>query len=109
MTPQDLITIVGSVVGVGLALSVLIMRTTARLDRRIDEAADPSFPKRSRSRPARLAGVHERLPQVEMAQLASRQSRLDGRMDASARAGDDTSSWPHPSTAVHHRPAPHGG
>ena len=39
MTTVEFVTLLGSVVGVGLALAVLIMRTTTRLDRCIDEAA----------------------------------------------------------------------
>ena len=89
MTPQDLITIVGSVVGVGLALSVLIMRTTARLDRRIDETAADRRAFQSEAAADRRAWQESMNDfRKEMAQLASRQSRLDGRMDASARAGD---------------------
>lgn len=72
MTGPELFGIIGSVLGVGLALALMILRVTARLDRRIDEA-----------------GADRRAFQVamddfrkEMQKLAERQSHVEGRLHA---------------------------
>ena len=76
MSPQDLYAIIGSSVGsivvVGLALAVLIMRVTVRLDRRIDETGA--------DRRAFQAGMDDF--RKEMQRLAERQSRLEGAASA---------------------------
>ena len=68
MAGQEFIAIIGTVIGVGLALAVLIMRTTARLDRRIDEVGA--------DRRAFQAGMDTF--RAEMMRLAERQSRVEG-------------------------------
>ena len=63
--------IIASVLGVGLGLAILLMRTTARLDRRIDNdkaAADAD-------RRAFQAGMDDF--KKEMQRLAERQVRLE--------------------------------
>ena len=71
MTGPELFGIIGSVLGVGIALAIMLLRVTARLDRRIDES-----------------GADRRAFQVamddfrkEMHRLAERQSRVEGRRE----------------------------
>ena len=69
------VSIIASVLGVGLGLAILLMRTTARLDRRIDNdkaAAD-----------ADRRAWQESMDDFkkEMQKLAERQSRVEGRLD----------------------------
>ena len=76
MTSQDSYTIIGSSVGsiflVGLTLAVLIMRTTSRLDRRIDQVATETAADRRQFQTA-MDDFRK-----EMQRLAERQSRLEG-------------------------------
>ena len=72
MTGPELFGIIGSVLGVGITLAIMISRVTARLDRHIDEA-----------------GADRRAFQVamddfrkEMQKLAERQSRVEGRLES---------------------------
>ena len=72
MTHPQLFSIIGSVLGVGLALAVLIMRSTARIDAdrrafQTEAAAD---------RRAFQAGMDQ--VRTEMQRLAERQSNLEG-------------------------------
>ena len=79
MTGPELSGIIGSVIGVGLALAVLIMRTTARLDRRIDEGAADRRAFQAEAAQDRRA-LQQAMDQFrnEMQRLAERQSRLEG-------------------------------
>ena len=101
MTPDQLYdlllpfagSIIGSVVAVGLALAVLIMRSTARIDAdrrafQTEAAAD---------RRAFQAGMDDFRKQMqdarsdfreEMQRLAERQSHVEGRFDATSAPGD---------------------
>ena len=67
-------TLAGSVIGTGIVLATLILRTTARLDRRIDDAAA--------DRRAFQAGMDDF--RREMLRLAERQARLEGKASAAA-------------------------
>ena len=73
MTPDQLLTIIGSTVGsvavVGIALAVLILRVTSRLD------AD------RRAHQARFDTAMDAF-RTEMQRLAERQSHVDGRVAA---------------------------
>lgn len=69
------VSIIASVLGVGLGLAILLMRTTARLDRRIDNdkaAADAD-------RRAWQQSMDDF--KKEMQKLAERQSRVEGRLE----------------------------
>ena len=65
------LTILGTVLAVGLALAGLIMRTTTRLDRRMDRFDDAMASFRA-----------------EMLRLAERQSHVEGRLDERGSAAD---------------------
>ena len=69
MPTTELIAIIGSVLGVGLALAVLIMRSTARVvaDRRALQAVMDTF-------------------RTEMMRFAERQTRLEAIQEIRARA-----------------------
>ena len=72
MTPDQLYTIIGSVIGagavVGISLAVLILRATSRIDRvQSENAAD---------RRAMQASMDTF--RIEMQRLAERQARLEG-------------------------------
>ena len=71
MDAQELIAIIGSVLGVGLALAILIMRTTGRIDadRRELQRAMETF-------------------RAEMQRLAERQSHVEGRLEERGSAAD---------------------
>ena len=71
MAVQELIAIIGSVLGVGLALAMLIMRTTSRIDadRRELQRAMEIF-------------------RAEMQRLAERQSHVEGRLEERGSAAD---------------------
>ncbi|MCY4460095.1 MAG: hypothetical protein OXC26_06810 [Albidovulum sp.] len=71
MTGPELFGIIGSVLGVGVALAVMILHVTARLDRRIDEAGA--------DRRAFQAAMDDF--RKEMQKLAERQSRVEGRLE----------------------------
>ena len=76
MTDPQLFSIIGSVLGVGLALAVLIMRSTARIDadRRAFQAEAAA------DRRAFQAGMDQF--RTEMQRLAERQSTLEGARPA---------------------------
>ena len=86
MPTADLIAIIGSVLGVGLTLAVLIMRTTARLDRRIDEAgadrrafqAEAAQDRRALQASMESFRASMDTFRMEMQRLAERQSRVEG-------------------------------
>lgn len=85
MPTADLIAIIGSVLGVGLTLAVLIMRTTARLDRRAFQA------EAAQDRRALQASMDSFRASMdtfrrEMQRLAERQSRVEGVQDIHDRA-----------------------
>ena len=69
MPAAELIAIIGAMLGVGLALAVLIMRSTARVDadRRALQASMDTF-------------------RTEMMRLAERQTRLEAIQEIRARA-----------------------
>ena len=69
MPTAELIAIIGTMLGVGLALAVLIMRSTARVDadRRALQAAMDTF-------------------RAEVMRLAERQTRLEAIQEIRARA-----------------------
>ena len=79
MTDPQLFSIIGSVLGVGLALAVLIMRSTARIDadRRAFQAEAAA------DRRAFQAGMNDF--REAMQRFAERQSSFEGRLDT---AGD---------------------
>ena len=87
MPTADLIAIIGSVLGVGLTLAVLIMRTTARLDRRIDEAgADRRAFQAEAAQDRRVWQASMDTFRMEMQRLAERQSRVEGMQEIHDRA-----------------------
>ena len=65
------LTIIGTVLAVGIALAGLIMRSTARTDRRMDRFEDAMTTFRT-----------------EMQRLAERQSHVEGRLDERGSAAD---------------------
>ena len=75
--------IIGPVLGVGLGLAILQIRTTARLDRRIDQTNDKGDADR-RVFQTEAAADRRAMQQsmdafrAEMKNLAERQSRLEG-------------------------------
>ena len=77
MLTPDILAILITIVGVGIALAALILRVTARLDRHIAEAgADRRAFQESMER-------HQR----EMQRLAERQSHVEGYRHGQAQAG----------------------
>ena len=76
MPAAELIAIIGSVIGVGLALGVLIMRSTARLDQ--DRRAFQAEAAQDRRAHQASMDAFAR----EMQRLSERQSRVEGRSDA---------------------------
>ena len=94
------LTIIGTVLAVGVGLAALIMRSTARLDRRIDsdkatadadrraiqarfDTAMDAFQAEMRAFQAEM-----RTFEREMLRLAERQSRVEGRLDERGSAAD---------------------
>ena len=73
-----IVPIIGTVLAVGFGLAALIMRSTARQDRRMDRFEDAMDTFR--------AGM--RTSEREMLRLAERQSRVDGRLDERGSAAD---------------------
>ena len=70
------LTIIGTVIAVGLALAGLIMRSTARTDRRIDQVqAEGAADRRA------LQAAMDTF-RAEMQRLAERQSHVEGRSPA---------------------------
>ena len=86
MTPDQLYTIIGSVVAVGISLAVLILRATSRIDRVQSEgAADRRALQASIDRVQSEGAADRRALQAsmdtfrtEMQRLAERQPRLEG-------------------------------
>ena len=76
------LTIIGTVLAVGLALAGLIMRSTNRLDadRRSSDARYDSMMREFRD------GMNSF--RAEMQRLAERQSRVEGRLDGRGSAAD---------------------
>ena len=67
----ETLTIIGTVLAVGFGLATLIMRATARQDRRMDRFDDAMTVFRT-----------------EMHRLAERQSHVEGRLDERASSAD---------------------
>ena len=82
----ETLTIIGTVLAVGFGLATLLMRTTARIDRRIDRADDrfESAMARFESRFESAMDAHR----TEMQRLAERQSHVEGRFDERRSAAD---------------------
>ena len=94
------LTIIGTVLAVGVGLAALIMRSTARLDRRIDSDKATADADR-RAIQARFDTAMDtfrsemgafrsemRTFEREMLRLAERQSRVEGRLDERGSAAD---------------------
>ncbi len=87
------LTIIGTVLAVGFGLAGLMIRTTARLDRRIDN--DKKVADEDRRTYQTAADADRRAFQAamdafrtEMQRLAERQSRVEGRVDGREAAAD---------------------
>ena len=78
----DTLTIIGTVLAVGLALAGLSLRTAARQDRRMDRFEDAMAAHRDRFEDAMAAH------RAEMHRLAERQSHVEGRLDEPGAAAD---------------------
>ena len=82
----DTLTIIGTIIGTGLAgtlaLAGLMMRTAARQDRRMDRFEDAMAAHRDRFEDAMAAH------RGEMHRLAERQSHVEGRFDERGSAAD---------------------
>ena len=82
----DILAIIGTVLGTGLAgtlaLAGLLMRTAARQDRRMDRFEDATAAHRDRFEDAMAAH------RAEMHRLAERQSHVEGRLDERGSAAD---------------------
>ena len=78
----DTLTIIGTVLAVGLALAGLSLRTAARQDRRMDRFEDAMAAHRDRSEDAMAAH------RAEMHRLAERRSHVEGRLDEPGAAAD---------------------
>ena len=83
----ELIAIIGTMLGVGLALAVLIMRSTARVDadRRALQAATDAFRSDSAADRRTLQASMDTF-RAEMMRLAERQTRLEAIQEIRARA-----------------------
>ncbi len=79
MTWWQVITLAGAFVGTAGVVATLILRTTARLDKRIDGVHEEAVADR-RQWQATMDAFRQ-----EMLRLAERQSRTEGRLEA----GDD--------------------
>ena len=94
MPTPDLIASIASTVGVGVAIVIVLMRTIARLDRRIDESgADRRAFQAEAARDRAEAAQDRRAWQAsmdtfraEMQRLAERQSRVEGTQEIHNRA-----------------------
>ena len=100
----DTLTIIGTVLAVGLALAGLSLRTAARQDRRMDRFEDAMAAHRDRSEAAMaahrdrfeaaMAAHRDRFEdamaahRTEMRRLAERQSHVEGRLDEPGAADD---------------------
>ena len=78
----DTLTIIGTVLAVGFGLATLIMRATARQDRRMDRFEDAMTAHRERFEDAMAAF------RTEMHRLAERQSHVEGRLDERGSSAD---------------------
>lgn len=78
----DTLTILGTVLAVGFGLATLLMRTTARIDRRIDRAED-RFESAMNTFRTEMDTFR-----AEMRRLAERQSHVEGRFDERGSAAD---------------------
>lgn len=78
----DTLTIIGTVLAVGLALAGLSLRTAARQDRRMDRFEDAMAAHRDRFEDAMAAH------RTEMHRLAERQSHVEGRLDEPGATAD---------------------
>ena len=87
MPTAELIAIIGSVLGVGLALAVLIMRSTARVDadRRALQATTDAFRSDSAADRRALQASMDTF-RAEMMRLAERETRLEAIQEIRARA-----------------------
>ena len=87
------LTIIGTVLAVGVALAGLMIRTTARLDRRIDNDKATADADR-RAIQARFDAAMDafraemRTFEREMRRLAERQSHVEGRLDERGSTAD---------------------
>ena len=93
----DTLTIIGTVLAVGLALATLIMRSTARQDadrRAVQAAADADRRAVQAAADADRRAVQARFDtamdtfRTEMHRLAERQSNVEGRLDERGSAAD---------------------
>ena len=87
------LTIIGTVLAVGFGLAGLMIRTTARLDRRIDndkKAADEDRRTYQTAADADRRAFQAAMDafRTEMQRLAERQSRVEGRVDGREAAAD---------------------
>ena len=78
----ETLTIIGTVLAVGFGLATLIMRATARQDRRMDRFDDAMAAHRDRFDDAMAAF------RTEMRRLAERQSHVEGRLDERGSSAD---------------------
>lgn len=87
MPTAELIAIIGTMLGVGLALAVLIMRSTARVgaDRRALQATMDAFRSESAADRRALQASMDTF-RAEMMRLAERQTRLDAIQEIRANA-----------------------
>ena len=97
MTPDQLLTIIGSTVGsvavVGIALAVLILRVTSRLDadrRAFQAAADADRRAFQAAADTDRRAFHAAMEafRTEMQRLAERQSHVEGRVAERGAAAD---------------------
>ena len=86
MPTADLIAIIGSVLGVGLALAVLIMRSTARVDtdRRAFQAEAAQDRRALQASMDSFRAAMDSF-RAEMQRLAERQSRVEGMHEVHRR------------------------
>lgn len=100
----DTLTIIGTVLAVGLALAGLSLRTAARQDRRMDRFEDAMAAHRDRSEAAMaahrdrfetaMAAHRDRFEdamaahRTEMHRLAERRSHVEGRLDEPGATAD---------------------
>jgi len=79
----DTLTIIATVIGVGLALAGMMLRITGRMDRRMDRFDDAMA--------AHRQAMQDSMDtfRTEMRRIAERQSHIEGRIDERASAGAD--------------------
>ncbi len=85
----DTLTILGTVLAVGFGLATLLMRTTARIDRRIDRAED-RFESAMNTFRTEMDTFRTEMNtfRTEMRRLAERQSHVEGRFDERGSPAD---------------------